>query len=219
MSFRAPAHYRRALPVLALAVTLSLTAVGCDGSNVSSPTSAPASLPASAPASTTTKAPSSSSQSDAGAVDYSALLLQAGDLSDHEDSFVQRSSTAEPGGVTGASALFVNEADTRAVSDTVAVYPDAATATATLQESLKTANAVVTGGDPQPSAVGTDGTVIRGESPQGDKAVTLLLFTQGRALARLEFQSATGDATTDQFVTSVGKMQHIALRNGLQEAE
>jgi hypothetical protein len=32
---------------------------------------------------------------------------------------------------------------------------------------------------------------------------------------RLEFQSAPGDVTTDQFVINIGKMQQIALRTGL----
>ena len=41
-----------------------------------------------------------------------------------------------------------------------------------------------------------------------------MLFTEGPALARLEFHSATGDPTTDQFVTSIAKMQQIALRVG-----
>ena len=76
---------------------------------------------------------------------------------------------------------------------------------------------MVTGGNPTPLPVGTDGTVIKGTAPDGGKAVTLVLFTQGPALARLEFDSATGDPTTDQFVTNVGKMQQIALRIGFPD--
>ena len=55
--------------------------------------------------------------------------------------------------------------------------------------------------------------MIKGTAPDGGKAVTLVLFTQGPALARLEFDSATGDATTDQFVTDIAKMQQIALQS------
>ena len=78
---------------------------------------------------------------------------------------------------------------------------------------------MVAGGTPQPTPVGSDGVTITGTYPDEDKAVTLLLFTEGRALVRLEFQSATGDPTTDRFVTSVGKMQQIALRTGLVDPE
>ena len=71
------------------------------------------------------------------------------------------------------------------------------------------------GGTPTPFPVGTDGVVVSGTHPDEHKAVTLVFFTEGQALVRLEFQSAIGDATTDQFVTNVGKMQQIALRVGL----
>ncbi len=148
-------------------------------------------------------------------VDFSRLLLEASDLSDADDTFAIRSSTVNPNGVAGASALFVNTRDTRAISDTFAVYPDVATATATLQRALSAVDTVVAGGSPQPSPVGTDGTIVKGTSPDGAKAVTLLLYRHGPAMVRLRFDSAPGDTTTDRFVTSVGKMQQIALRVGL----
>jgi hypothetical protein len=44
-----------------------------------------------------------------------------------------------------------------------------------------------------------------------------VLFTEGPALVRLEFQSAPGDVTTDEFVVNIGKMQQIALRTGLPD--
>ena len=78
--------------------------------------------------------------------------------------------------------------------------------------------APVTGGAPKPLSVGTDGVVITGTYPDENKAVTLMYFTEGRAVVRLEFQSATGDVTTDKFVTDIGKMQQIALRFGLAES-
>jgi hypothetical protein len=151
--------------------------------------------------------------------DYGRLLLEAADISDHEDTFVMRSSQANPDELPGASALFVNANDTRAISNTIALYPDAATATATLRQAVANLNTEVSGGTPHPSPVGTDGTVITGTAPDGAMAVTLLLFTHGRALARLEFKSATGDATTDRFVTNIGKMQQIALRVGLDDSQ
>ena len=61
--------------------------------------------------------------------------------------------------------------------------------------------------------------MIRGTSTDENKAVTVLLFTEGRALVRLRFESAEGDATTDRWVTGVGKMQQIALRVGLDDAQ
>ena len=99
------------------------------------------------------------------------------------------------------------------------VYPDAATATATLKQAAGTLPTLVTGGQPHPFPVGTDGVVVSGTAPDEDKAVTLVFFAQDEALVRLEFQSAVGDGTTDQFVTTVAKMQQIALRVGLSTAQ
>ena len=57
--------------------------------------------------------------------------------------------------------------------------------------------------------------MVSGTSPDGSKAVTVLLFTEGRAVVRLEFDSATGDPMPAQVVTDVGKKQDIAIRTGL----
>jgi hypothetical protein len=160
--------------------------------------------------STTSKAPAASE-----ATDYRRLLLTAADLSDADDTFTEKSRDAQPNGNPGASAFFVNGADTRAIIDTFLVYPDAATAAATLKQAAATLPTLVAGGTPTPFPVGTDGVVVSGTIPDEDKAVTLVFFAEGRALVRLEFQSATGDPTTDRFVTNVAKMQQIALRTGL----
>jgi hypothetical protein len=162
-------------------------------------------------------APKNNSSADTG--DYQRLLLTAADLSDSEDTFTQQSQAAQTDHTRGASAFFVNQKDTRAISDTVSIYPDAAAAAASLNQATATFSTKVAGGTPKPIAVGTSGVTISGTAPDGDKAVTLMSFTEGRALVRLEFQSATGDPTTDRFVTDVGKMQQIALRIGLSDAE
>jgi hypothetical protein len=167
-------------------------------------------LPAFTPT-TTTEAPQP--------VDYRRLLLTAADISDQEDTFIERSSTPDADGLPGASVFFVNEEDTRAITDTIVMYPTAQEATAALQQVVADPAKVVSGGQPRPIPVGTDGTVIKGTSPEGEKDVTLLVFTQDRALVRLKFESATGDSTTDPFVTSIGKMQLIALRTGLTDPE
>jgi hypothetical protein len=152
-------------------------------------------------------------------VDYSRLLLQPGDLSDDEDTFTEQSSTPSgPDGLPGASALFVNQDDTRAISDTIVIYPDAQTAANTLKAALPTIGSTITGATTRPAPVGSNGTMAIGTSADGSKASTLLLFNEGPALVRLEFQSAPGDVTTDQFVINIGKMQQIAVRTGLASA-
>jgi hypothetical protein len=197
------------------AAVLAIGISGCSGANLGTPaTSSLPGLPTSAVTSSTTP----SKSPEAASTDYGRLLLTAADLSDSEDTFTQRSQAPQPKDVPGASAFFVNNNDNRAIGDTVLIYPDAATATATLHQSAGTLTTTVTGGAPKPVAVGSDGVMITGTYPDENKAVTLMFFTEGRALVRLEFQSATGDTTTDKFVTAVGKMQQIALRVGLADS-
>lgn len=150
---------------------------------------------------------------------YRSLLLTGADLSDAEDTFSERSAQDSPNGVPGASAFFVNDDDTRAISDTVLVYPDAAAATGALRQASASISTLVTGGTPKPVAIGTDGSIVAGTAPDENKSVTVLSFTHGPALVQLQFESATGDVTTEEFVTSVGKMQQIALRVGLTDPE
>ena len=63
--------------------------------------------------------------------------------------------------------------------------------------------------------MGTGGTVVSGTSPDGTKSVTVLLFTEGAALARIEFDGVPGQPASSAFVTDVGQKQAIALRVGL----
>lgn len=199
---------------IAVAVLACTVAIGCD--STAGPDGSAGKPPATA-LPTVPAAPTTSPTAEADAkVDYSHLLLEPADLSDDEDAFVEQSSTPSgPDGSPGASALFVNQDDTRAIVDTIVIYPDAETATNTLRAALPTIDKTITNATPRPVPVGTDGTMAVGMSKDGSKAATLLLFTEGPALVRLEFQSAPGDVTTDEFVVNIGKMQQIALRTGL----
>lgn len=193
-------------------VLIAFVVSGCAGTNGGTP--AATSLPGfpAQPSSSTTTTPTSPAKA---APDYQRLLITAADLSDDEDTFHQQSVQSQPDGVPGASAFFVNDKDDRAISSVVLIYPDAATAAATLKQAVTTLPSLVAGGTPQPVPVGAGGVVIKGAKPEEDKSVTLMFFTVDRALVRLEFQSAIGDATTDRFVNAIGKMQAIALRTGL----
>ncbi len=203
--------------VLAACTLAALTITGCDTSGT--PTDVRfGNPPASSPSTgATAKVPTAPATDSSHLTDYSTLLLQVGDISDAEDTFTERSSETTPDNVPGASKLFVNADDTRAISVTIGVFPGAAAAAEALHQAVGSAGTTVTGATAQPLAVGTDGTVLKGTSPDGGKAVTLVLFTQGRALARLHFASAPGDVTTDRFVTDIARMQQIALRVGIPE--
>ena len=159
--------------------------------------------------------PSSAVTVKSGASDYSHLLLQAEDISIPPEAYTVRSSQINPDGQTGVSVLFVNADETRAISDTILIYPDAETAAATLQQAATAASSIVVDGEVHP--VGQGGIVVSGLAPDGSKAVTLLMYPQGRAVVRLQFDSNPDDPMPEDTVASVGRMQQIALRLGLPE--
>ena len=149
------------------------------------------------------------------APDYRRLLIEPGDINTGTDTFATRSLTTNPGGSDGVSALFVNQHDTRAIGDTIVVLPDSAAATTTLNSTVSALGTTVTGGRPQPWPVGTGGTVVSGTSPDGSKAVTVLLFTEGKASVTLHFEGPPGDAVPTDFATAVAQAQDGTIKKNL----
>lgn len=77
------------------------------------------------------------------------------------------------------------------------------------------ANADKVSGAWQPADVGSNGSIISGTSPDKSQAVTVLLFTEGKALVNLEFDSAPNDPIGPGVATDIGRKQDTAVKNGL----
>ena len=206
---------RKPSTTVGLALGATLLAAGFTGCAATGPTSSTEWGSVSTTVSTTASSSSHPTPESQVAPDYGRLLIRPGDISGSADTFVTRSTLANPAGLDGVEALFVNQDDTRAIGVTILLLPDPAAATTTLNATIGSIDTIVTGDSPRPSSVGTGGTVVSGTSPDGSKELTVLLFTEGRAVARLEFASAPGDPTPAQLVADIGTMQEIALRSGL----
>jgi hypothetical protein len=63
--------------------------------------------------------------------------------------------------------------------------------------------------------VGVGGVTISGLSPDRSKGVTVLLFTEGKALVTLEFDGPSFALAPQEFVTDVGQKQDEAIKKGL----
>lgn len=192
-----------------LCAAVSIGAAGCDNQSGLQNSTAP--VPTAAPTVPTKPITSAEPKS----VDYMRLMIQPRDIDTATDGFTAQSPVPNPNGQPGAEVLLVNQNQTRAVNVIVLGLPESAAATAALEEAKQGLAKLVTSPNPQPSPVGNGGTVVSGTSPDGSKSVTVLLFTQGPALARIEFDGVPGQPMPETFVTDTGQKQAIALRVGL----
>ncbi|MBV8349308.1 MAG: hypothetical protein JOZ49_17825 [Mycolicibacterium sp.] len=194
--------------VVVTSLVIGGSVVGC-GSNKSSTTSSSGS--ATSPA----NAGATPSPGRAPTADYTGLLIKDTDIVLPGDTFTAQPPTQNPNGQPGVATLFSNQNDTRKIGDDILILPDADTALSELDEEKAQLGNVVTGGTPAPAAAGTGGTMVSGTSPDGSHAVTVLLFTQGKAFTNLEFDSPPTDPVPAGFVADVGHKQDTAIKNGL----
>ena len=182
-------------------------AVGGCGSNKSSTTSSSSSSSASSSASAT------SSSAAAQPTDYSALLIKTSDIPG--DSFTMQPPLLNPGGKPGVAATFATQDGTKQIGDTIFVLSNAADAASTLQANITAAGPTVSGGTPQPADVGTGGTTLTGTSPDGAKSITIVMFSEGKGVATLEFDGAANDPVPPDGALDIARKQDAAIKNGL----
>ncbi len=198
---------------IALIAAVAFGVTSCDNESGVTTSKPAASIPALPGVSTSTT--TTSTKPAAAPVDYARLLLQARDISVTGDAYIAQPATPNPDSRPGAEVLIVNQEQTKAVSILLVALDSPAAGPSALAEAQASLTKSVNPGPPQPSIVGTGGTVVSGNSPDGAKSVTVLLFTEGSALARVEFDGLPGRPADADFVTNVGQKQAIALRVGL----
>lgn len=182
---------------------------GCGGGNrASSPSSA------AAVGSTASSAESSqvAAPSPGHTTDYSALLIKPADIG--ADFAAPQPPVHNPNNAPGAAQLFANADKSRRVGDTILIVADPSVAAATL-DNTKTNYAGKVSGAWQPIDIGSNGVMLSGTSQDNSQAVTVLLFTEGKAMVNLEFDSASDDSINPGLVTDVGRKQDAAIRSGL----
>jgi hypothetical protein len=173
------------------------------------------SAPSSSAASTSPAASSTSaaaSPSPAQPTDYSALLIKPSDIGG--DLTAPNPPVLNPNNAPGVAQLFTNADNSRRIGDTILIVADPATA-ATGLDNTKTNYAGKVSGTWQPVDVGSNGAMISGTSPANSQAITVLLFTEGKALVNLEFDSAANDPIDPGVATDIGRKQDAAIKNGM----
>ena len=171
-----------------------------------------------APSSGATSSSSAASSSGSGTAapaqptDYSSLLIKASDIGG--DLSARQPPTLNPNGASGVAQLFANADNSRRIRDTILIVADPATAAAGL-DNTKTNYAGKVSGSWQPVDVGSNGALISGTSPDNSQAITVLLFTEGKALVNLEFDSAPNDPIDADVAKDIGRKQDAAVKKGL----
>jgi hypothetical protein len=197
----------KAVAGVTAAAVVGASMVGCT-SNSKSPTTSSSSGSA-----TSTSHSSASNSAQPQSADYAKLLIQASDLNAPEE-FKASPITQNPNGNAGVETTFSNEDGSNVIRDTILVMNDPSAAASAL-DSAKAKLGDSVKGTPGPANVGTGGTTASGDSPDGSKGVTMVLFTEGKAFTTLEFDGPAGTPAPPDFVTDVAQKQDTAIKNGL----
>ncbi|MGB8387324.1 hypothetical protein [Mycobacterium sp.] len=198
----------------ATAVLISATVVGCGGDKSSSGTSTPSSSSAASSSTTATSSTSAAASPSGAQSDYSSLLIKPSDVG--PDAFTDGPPTANPGGVTGVGQVFKNPDGKRTIVDTIAVFPDAATAAQTASNMKDEVGKKVTGAQ-QPIDIGSNGFMVAGvaSDPAKQMEISEAVFAEGRAVVDLEFDCSLGNPTPNDVLLDLARKQDAAVKNGL----
>jgi hypothetical protein len=195
------------LGVATIVVGAAITGCGNNKTSSASSSATSSGAAASSNGSGTVTSPSTGQPTD-----YGGLLIKPGDIGG--DLTTPQPPVLNPNNAPGVAQLFANADNSRRIGDTILIVADAATAAAGI-ENTKTNYAGKVSGSWQPVDVGSNGAMISGTSPDNSQAVAVLLFSEGKALVNLEFDSAPNDPIDPGVATDVGRKQDAAIKSGL----
>jgi len=194
----------------AAATVLALSVAGCGGNKAPSPTksgSATSSTSASAPTSSASSAPVQPN-------DYSGWLIQASDI-DAPLPFTGTPPTNNPNGQPGAATTFNTQDNSHIIKDTIQVLADPGAATSALNAAKSGQGNAIKHPTTESVKVGTDGTVVSGNSPDNTKGIAVLLFTEDKAFVTVEFDGPPDTLPPPEFINDIGQKQDAAVKKGL----
>jgi hypothetical protein len=160
-----------------------------------------------------TPASGSSTTTRASISDYTTLLIKATDIK-APDAFTAGPATKDPNGNQGATVTFTDQDHSHSIIDTIQILLDPE-ATANALDSAKAIHRESLRTKALNAEVGVGGVTISGLSEDHSKGVTVLLFTEGKALVTMEFDGPSYALAPPEFVTEVGQKQDEAIKKGL----
>jgi hypothetical protein len=189
---------------LAVAIVVISASAGCGSTDkAASPSST---SPASTSSSAVTGPPSGKP------ADYGFLLIKSNDVGGGLTA--PQSPMLNPNNAPGVAQLFANGDSSRRLWDTIVVAADPSAAVAELAATQGSYNGKVSGSW-QPLAVGANGVTISGTSPDNSQTMTVLIFTEGKALVTLEFDNPPNEPVDPAVALDIGRKQDAAIKAGL----
>ena len=192
---------------VAATTAVALSVAGCGSKPSPSPSKS-----GSPTSSTSSAAPTSSPT--AAPTDYTGLLIQVSDI-DAPVPFTASPPTQSPNGQPGVATTFSTQDGSHVIKDTIAVLADPNAATDALNAAKAGQGAALTHPTTDAAKVGTNGTVLSGNSSDNSKGIAILLFTEGKAFVTLEFDGPADSLPPQDFVSDLGAKQDAAVKKGL----
>ncbi|ETB29717.1 hypothetical protein [Mycobacterium avium] len=195
-----------ALGLTATAVLVGATVVGCGGDKN------PAASSSAATSTTSAASPSSGAPAD-----YSNLLIKPGDVG--PNATADGPPSQNPSGITGVGQVFKNPDGKRTIMDTIAVFPDPATAAQTAANMRDVVGKKVNGPQ-QPIDIGSNGFMVigQGSDPANPMEISEAVFVEGRAMVDLESDCVIGNPTPADVLLDLARKQDAAVKAGLPAA-
>lgn len=189
---------------------------GCSGGGGESDSSAESSSSASAESTSAEASSTEAATSEAAEpADYTSLLITA-DQIEAPVEFLPEPAKLNPDGTQGAEQVFATADKAATITINVFVMDNPEQATALKAKTLEGIGSVITG-TPEPSPIGSDGTVVNGTIPDGSRGSSALMFTEQNTFTTISFDSAPGDtsAPPPDFIEQIGNKQLAAIQENL----
>ncbi len=197
---------RTVIAGIAATAALAVSVAGCGNKPQPSPSKSGSAT------SVTSSVPASSAPAQPN--EYAKLLIQASDINAPVP-FTAAPPTSNPNGQPGVATTFKDDDGSHAIKVTIQVYDDPDDATNALNTAKGQQGGVIKESSTQPSTIGSGGTMLLGNTPDRSKGVVILLFTEGKAFATLEFDGPADTLAPPDFVNDVGQKQDAAIKKGL----
>jgi hypothetical protein len=198
-----------------IGMALGLAVVGCGKDEGSSSNSSPASSSATTSASSAATGTSAAAAPAAG--DLTTLLMKPESIPPTPAGpWVGDAPQTDPAPPPSVKQFYKSGSNN--ISSTVILAPDAAAAANSVQNTITGPDmaAQIKGTPaPAPNNVAKNAMVINGTSADGSASMSILMFSEGKAIAQITFIGPLGDAVTPDYLDTVGAIQLDAIQQNL----